>query len=229
VIEEAVAPVMMPSATVEFDINSGSHTVVSQWAATLGNNIAETVVRLKGTAKYSSKTYDATVKTKNLSASFQSVDPGTYTLSFYNTSYKGKKSVIISHTITVAGGVKLPKPTHLSIDTGDEERIGDNSTIWGGKDCKIMWSKVSLDTAVDINDNEPDGADGNLDPTLSYEVETYDASGNLLLTEIVPDNFYTFTYDENAKSTGGPHRGLSFKVYTISTHGNYNRSEPAIL
>lgn len=226
---EVVSAPTIPSATVEFDINSGSHTVVAQWLNVDAFNIAETVVRLHGTAKYTEKKYDSTVKTKSLSASFFSVDPGTYTLSFYNTSYKGKKSTVISHTIVVSGGTKLPTPTHLSIDSGEEDRIGDNGTTWGGRDCKIMWSKVSLDTLVEMNDEEPDGADGNLDPTLSYKVETYDSSGNLLLTEYTPDNFYSFTYEENAKSTGGPHRTVGFRVYTISTHGNFSESTPAIL
>ena len=207
---------------------NGGRVMKVNWDSTAYSNVKNTTVEVGGAVDSTGAPYSSSLTTRASEVSFDGIQNGEYTVLIYNTSYSGKKSSTVSFTAKVIG-MPLPIPTHLAIDTGDYEGVGDDSTEWGGRDCKILWSRVSFATAVEINDEEPTGADGSNSIDIEFIVEVYDSAGSLIFTDTAKDPHYTFTYDENKNSTGGPHRELGFRVYSTSTSGNFTRSLPAIL
>jgi len=190
--------------------------------------VHSTVVEISGTDE-NGIAYAKETESRTLSATLGGISRGSVDVTLYCKSNKGRLSDRVKFNI-LTGATQLPAPTHLSLAPEETlSDIGNNSEQWSGKDCKIIWQPVSLTKAVEINNEEYNGADGNKDAEIFYIVEVYDSAENLIHKENASNESYTFTYEKNLETASGPHRDLVFKVYSASRNGLFETSKPAIL
>lgn len=126
---------------------------------------------------------------------------------------------------------KLPAPNVKGLELFEQ----GNDTEFGGRDAKFTWKKSTLTNWIDLGYEGLKGASSaELDQYFrDYQVDII-ANNEVVRTENVTDNFYTYTYEKNAEDyerrygTIGAYR--EFRVSVIMrTRQNQESEKPALL
>ncbi|WP_461533420.1 fibronectin type III domain-containing protein [Sinomicrobium sp.] len=126
---------------------------------------------------------------------------------------------------------ELPAPNVRGLELFDQ----GNDTEFTGRDAKFTWRKSTLNDWVDLGYEGLKGASNAvLDQYFrDYEVEII-ANDEVVRTENVVDNIYTYTYEKNAEDyerrygVAGAYRDFRISV-TMRTRQNQESDKPAVL
>jgi hypothetical protein len=165
-------------------------------------------------------------------ATVEVVSDGT-TYQFRGTSYNKqgisggvsiaeiKVSNVNKDTDTSDGGspsapdaIKVPNIKRLELvnriteDDWDKFKSGNAEFRWAKLSNTLGGSIIQLNGTTDLH-------------LQGYNIRIKNVSGKILREEQVRDSFYTYTYDENVKDTGGnPVRKFKFEVQAVATTGH---------
>ncbi len=113
-------------------------------------------------------------------------------------------------------------PITLIRPTGLEIEGQGNDTEFRSRDVSFAWRGTGLSGAYDIG-SEPAVGAGFLDALFrDFEIRVYDEKNALVFVDHTPINKYTFFFDVNSQTLGGPHRAFRFEVVMRDTYGNYS-------
>jgi len=110
--------------------------------------------------------------------------------------------------ITVPSIKRLELVNRIIEDVWDKFKSGNAEFRWAKLSNTLGGSIIQLNGTTDLH-------------FQGYNIRIKDVSGKILREEQVRDSFYTYTYDENKKDTGGnPVRKFKFEVQAVATTGH---------
>jgi len=147
------------------------------------------------------------------------IDPETtYDVKIISENNFGTRSIfddspfesITTSSNTDFQGIHLSKRvTGLQLDSQG------NDTNFTGKHAKFTWNRIN---AIDENipaGNEPNGA-GSSTTNLwfkDYEIKIFNSNSNLMRTEYIAENFYSYTYEKNyVDNRSNPDRTITIEI-----------------
>ena len=154
------------------------------------------------------------------SYNLDNVVPGEYTFYLYAMGFSGQISTPVQQSFTATGWARGSGP----YITGLEIKGQGANTTFGGRDVTIDWVNNFPGSGVDIAQDKIAGA-GTKNPFYRDNIVTvYNAdTGNVLRTDIVLTDTYTYTYMMNAADNAAwgdeAHRKLKFQVILRNTLG----------
>lgn len=118
-------------------------------------------------------------------------------------------------------------PITLISPTGLELEGQGNDNVFNGRNPKFVWRATAIRGSYPPG-QEPAAGAGYLDSIFrDYQVRVYAMTGTLIFTDETVETTYTFDFEKNARTPGGPHRHFIFEVVMRDKWGNV--SKPARL
>lgn len=152
--------------------------------------------------------------TNDLFTEIEDSVPGDWTFHVAAVSMSGVVSPVAQSNYTATGweGVDPPYVSHLEIFGGN------NTGVFGGRHCRITWRNNFPGSSFDWGTEPAGSGSGSVNPFYRdnlirvWDVET----GELLRTDVVAKDTYTYTYEHNAQDNErlgqGPLRRFRFDV-----------------
>jgi predicted phage tail protein len=145
----------------------------------------------------------------------------------------------VFHVQTINFAGVLSRPTTYEVDILDNSPITlispsglelegqGNNPIFNGRNPKFVWRATAIRGSYPPGE-EPAAGAGYLDAIFKdYQVRVYAPNGELVFTDETGETTYTFDFEKNARTKGGPHRQFTFEVVMRDRWGNV--SKPARL
>jgi predicted phage tail protein len=113
--------------------------------------------------------------------------------------------------------ITLLKPTGLQLDGQG------NNTQFTGRDPKFTWRATAIRGAYPMGEEPASGA-GYLDHIFrDFEIRVTAPNGAVVFVDHTTLTTYTFSFEKNFQTVGGPHRAFKFTVYMRDIWGNLSR------
>lgn len=133
------------------------------------------------------------------------------------------------YAVQLANGAMSP-PTQLIVNVGDvlptnkititglELKGQATDTIFAGRDAVFVWRMNSPAYAEELGQEEFGATADKVDPNFSHFRVMFFSGTVKLFEDICTDPTYTFTFEKNAKSVGGPYRQFACVVFPVDTY-----------
>jgi predicted phage tail protein len=124
------------------------------------------------------------------------------------------RPAVLEITILDTSPITMIRPSGLELEGQG------NDNVFSGKDPKFTWRPTALRGAYPLG-TEPAAGAGYLDAIFrDYEIRIYSTAGKLIHTDHTGLTWWTFAFEKNAATEGGPHRAFTVNVLMRDRWGN---------
>lgn len=145
--------------------------------------------------------------------------PGHYVFHVQAVNFAGvfSRPSVLEVDILNESPITLLRPTGLQLDGQG------NDTQFVGRDPKFVWRATAIRGAYPMGE-EPAAGAGYLDHIFrDFEIRITDPAGNVIFVDHTTLTSYTFSFEKNFNTAGGPHRAFKFTVLMRDIWGNPSR------
>ena len=145
--------------------------------------------------------------------------PGRYTfhVQAVNFASVASRPAVLDVNILDESPITLLRPTGLQLDGQG------NNTEFVGRDPKFTWRATAIRGAYPMGE-EPAAGAGYLDHIFrDFEIRIIDQTNNVVFVDHTKETTYTFAFEKNYGTPGGPHRTFTVQVVMRDIWGNPSR------
>lgn len=145
--------------------------------------------------------------------------PGLYVFHVQAVNFASvfSRPAVLEVNILNESPITLLRPTGLQLDGQG------NDTQFRGKDAKFVWRATAIRGAYPMGE-EPAAGAGYLDHIFrDFEIRVTAPNGAVVFVDHTTLTTYTFSFEKNFQTAGGPHRAFKFTVYMRDIWGNLSR------